>query len=303
MHNLRLTRRNVLRSLALMGAASVTRPMLGVAGRSTTPISVSDSESVRLGAQTNAWPIDPRKFDTFLAALKDIRSTGYTGFETGFINFRSQANSLPEARKKIADAGLTFIGIHIFLPEYDAETNIASQQFYESVGKTGAALGAEQLILSGSPAVTVEEIHRKAEALNRAGDFARELGMKLAYHNHWPEFKYRQKEIEALYQATDPARVWFLLDAGHAFRSGTAMPDFLHRHANRLTGIHFRDYKDGLQVPLGQGTFPLAEVAATLKKDKWKGWVMNEEEREDGSKQGLAVIQPAFQALKGAFSA
>jgi hypothetical protein len=28
---------------------------------------------------------------------------------------------------------------------------------------------------------------------------------------------------------------------------------------------------------------------------------MNEEEREDGTKQGLAVIQPAFQALKGAF--
>jgi hypothetical protein len=31
------------------------------------------------------------------------------------------------------------------------------------------------------------------------------------------------------------------------------------------------------------------------------GWVLNEEEREDGSKQGLSVMEPAFQALQKAF--
>ena len=48
-------------------------------------------------------------------------------------------------------------------------------------------------------------------------------------------------------------------------------------------------------------TLPLKEIAAVLKQAKWTGWAMNEEEREDGSKQGLTVIQPAFQALKEAF--
>jgi inosose dehydratase len=62
--------------------------------------------------------------------------------------------------------------------------------------------------------------------------------------------------------------------------------------------IHFRD---GKQVPLGAGTFPLAQVAATLKQLAWKGWVLNEEEREDGSKLGPAVIEPAFGALAKAF--
>ncbi len=46
-----------------------------------------------------------------------------------------------------------------------------------------------------------------------------------------------------------------------------------------------------------------ADIADVLKKANWTGWAMNEEEREDGSKQGLAVIRPAFQSLKGAFSA
>jgi len=44
-------------------------------------------------------------------------------------------------------------------------------------------------------------------------------------------------------------------------------------------------------------------VAKTLKQLQWAGWVLNEEEREDGSKGGLNVIDPAFKALRGAFPA
>jgi sugar phosphate isomerase/epimerase len=232
-----------------------------------------------------------------------VRATGYSGFETGFANFRSQSKSLPEARGQIESAGLTFIGVHIYLPEYDPVTNIAPQPLLEAVAQTGAALGAQRLILSGSPAINQDEIRHKADALNRAGEFAGKLGLKVAYHNHWPEFKYNGREIEALYAATDPALVWFLLDAGHAYRTGIDLPAFVRRHSQRLTAIHFRDYRDQVQVPLGQGTLPLAEIAAALKEENWTGWAMNEEEREDGSKQGLGVIGPAFKALEGAFPA
>jgi sugar phosphate isomerase/epimerase len=299
-----ISRRNLLCSLAAMGASlSSLRGLALLPGANPQP-NGSDAASprIRLGAQTNAWPIDPNKFDTLRAALGEIRGTGYAGFETGFANLRSQSKSLPQARQQIEATGLVFIGVHIFLSEYDAITNIAPQQLYEPVAQTGAALGAKRLIFSGSPAVTEDEIKRKADALNRAGEFAGKLGLKVAYHNHWPEFKYNAKEIEALYAATDPKLVWFLLDAGHAYRTGIDLPDFVRRHSQRLTAIHFRDYRDHVQVPLGQGNLPLAEIASVLKKANWAGWAMNEEEREDGSKQGLAVIRPAFESLKGAFS-
>jgi len=90
------------------------------------------------------------------------------------------------------------------------------------VAQAGAALGAERLIFSGSSAVTPEEIHRKGDALNRAAAYAKTPGLKVAYHNHWPGYKYNGKGIEALYAATDPALGWFLLDAGHAYRTGGA---------------------------------------------------------------------------------
>jgi sugar phosphate isomerase/epimerase len=295
-----LSRRAVVGSLAAMALTVVSK---AAAGQPVMQLGTTSSgvDGIRLGAQTNAWPIDPRSFETFLAALAQIRETGYSGFETGFINLCSQAKSLPEARKKIEATGLKFIGVHIFLPEYDAQTNIAPRELYEPMAQEGAALGAERLIFSGAPAVTSEEIQRKGDALNRAAAYANPLGLKVAYHNHWPEYKYNGREIEALYAATDPARVWFLLDAGHAYRTGIDLPAFLRTHQQRITGIHFRDYKDHRQVPLGEGAFPLKQVAEVLKETGWSGWAMNEEEREDGSKQGLAVIQPAFHALKGAF--
>jgi sugar phosphate isomerase/epimerase len=293
-----LTRRAVVGSLAAISASACTSLAFGV--RLTEP-SHAAVESIKFGAQTNAWPIDPRKFDTVLAALREISNTGYAGFETGFLNLRSQAHSLPEARRQIEATGLKFIGVHIFLPEYDVQTNIAPRELYESVAQAGAALGGERLIFSGAPAVTPEEIQRKGDALNRAAAYARPLGLKVAYHNHWPEYKYNGREIEALYAETDPTLVWFLLDAGHAYRTGIDLTAFLRTHQQRITGIHFRDYKDRRQVPLGEGAFPLKQVAEVLKETGWSGWAMNEEEREDGTKQALAVIQPAFEALKGAF--
>jgi inosose dehydratase len=304
MKTLVINRRSALYSLAAITASVAGRKAsaFGTAMRSQASGPAAISTNIRLGAQTNAWPIDPRRFDTFLVALNEIRDIGYNGFETGFANLRNQVKSLPGARKKIEATGLAFIGVHIFLPEYDAQTNIAPQQLYEPVAQMGVALGAERLIFSGSPAVNSEEIHRKADALTRAAEFAAKLGLKVAYHNHWPEYKYNGKEIEALYAATDPALVWFLLDAGHAYRTGIDVPDFVRRHSSRLTAIHFRDYREHEQVPLGQGTLPLADIAAILKQNKWTGWAMDEEEREDGSKQGLTVIRPAYQALKGAFA-
>ncbi|SFS13717.1 Sugar phosphate isomerase/epimerase [Granulicella pectinivorans] len=294
-----LSRRGVLRSLASVGFSA-----LAAHASNLTKVALpAESNAIRLAAQTNAFPIDPRNFDSFLAALGDLKSVGYAGFETGFINLRSQAKSTAEARTRIEAKGLVFTGVHIFLPEYDPQTSIAPQALYESVARLGAELGAQRLILSGSPAVTPDEIKRKADALNRAGQFAKSQGLILAYHNHWPEYKYDGREILQVYADTDPASVSFLLDAGHAYRTGFDIPRFVYEHAARLTGIHFRDFREGKQVPLGQGTFPLRQVASSLERAKWSGWVINEEEREDGTKSGLVVLQPAYTALKGAFGA
>jgi inosose dehydratase len=294
-----MTRRELVQKLA-SAAASIRLARLSLADAWAKTAS---DPCVKLGAQTNAWPIDPARFDTFLGVLSQIRKIGYAGFETGFANLSQQFKSPEAARISIANTGLAFFGIHIFLPleRNDPATKLPPASLYQDVARGGVGLGAQRLIFSGGPATSADDLKQKIAGLNAAGAFSKSLGLPFAYHNHWFEFQSKVGEIEALYAETDPALVSFLLDAGHAYRGGADLPAFLRRHHGRIIALHLRDYRDGKQVPLGAGTFPLAQVAATLKQLDWKGWVLNEEEREDGSKLGAAVIEPAFEALEKAF--
>lgn len=264
------------------------------------------AENVLLGCQTNAWPINPADLSTFFAVLEKIKAYGFQGFETGFGNLQSQFASPRDTRQKIEATHLQFFGIHIFLPQYDSETHVSAAALYERVARGGAGLGAERLILSGAPLANGGELDRgalakKMEALNRAGRYAQSAGLRLvAYHNHAPEFANGAAEMTALIDRTDPANVGFLLDAGHAFEAGADVTDYFRQHHQRIIGLHLRDYKDGEQVPLGQGNFPLAQLAAAIEQLRWKGWILCEEERLHG-KPGDDAMRPARAALFHAF--
>jgi inosose dehydratase len=295
MHVPFMTRRQILPGLASFAAfPRFLRDAWGEMG---------NASGIRLGAQTNAWAIDPNHFDSFLDVLGQIRSIGYAGFETGFLNLSKQFQSPEQARAAIAKSGLVFFGIHIFLqPErLDPTTKLPPASLYEGVARGGAALGARRLIFSGGPATSTDELSRKIAALNAAGAFAKKAGLGFAYHNHWWEFQSKVGEIEALYTETDSDLVSFLLDAGHAYRGGADVPEFLRSNYRRIAGLHLRDYHDGKQVPLGEGSFPLADVAGTLEQLGWQGWVLNEEEREDGTKLGRSVMETSFAAMRKVF--
>ena len=251
---------------------------------------------IHLGCQTNAWPIDARNFASFLAVIQKIRDFGYEGFETSFRNVQDQFERAAEAKSQIDGVGLCFFGVHIFLTQYDPQTGVAPAAMYERVAGGGAGLGAERLILSGAASPDEAARKRKAEALNRAGEFAARLGLELAYHNEVSDMKDNGAEVEWLLRETDPATVWFVLDAGHAYQAGVDVPGFVRHHSQRLTGMHLRDFKNGRQVPLGQGDFPLRVLVQAIRDSGWSGWVLNEEER-DQSRPGDAVVKPARDTL------
>ncbi len=292
-----LSRRDLVRSLAAAVAAPHFLPVV----HASAPRVPS---RVHFGVQLNAFPINSKNFQTFLDALSDVKRIGYDGFESGFRFVNSQFANPSPTRQQIESTGLTFFGVHIFFdtPGYDATTGIAPVPVYEEVAHGGAALGAHYLILSGAPATDADMLKRKLDALDRAGNFARSAGLKLAYHNHWWEFQSKLGEVEALYTQTDPALVSFVLDAGHAYHGGADVPGFIRTHQARIAALHLRDYKDGRLSTLGTGTFPLKDVAAAIREIGWQGWVENEEEREDQSHSGAQVIEPAYKAMKDAFT-
>ncbi len=296
------TRREVLQALGMLAARGTITSLgsaraFGQSGRVPA--------GIRFGVQLNAFPIDPKRFETFTAALGQVKQIGYQGFEAGF-RFLSEQFAAPEmARRSIERTGLTFFGIHIFLPSfemYNSNTRIAAPSIYEPVARGGAALGAKHMILSGAPAGNADQLKAKISGLNAAGRFAQASGITVAYHNHWWEFESKIGEIEALYTQTDPGLVHFVLDAGHAYHGGADVPAFIRAHSKRIIGFHLRDFKNDEYVELGTGDFPLHQVASTIEQIGWKGWVENEEERADHSQGGVKVIAPAYKAMREAFT-
>ncbi len=293
-----MNRRMFLRTAAATAVLPAAGKLLAKAGAKL-------DGTIRLGAQTNAWAIDPKNLDTFFSVLSQIKQVGYTGFETGFFNLINVFDAPQQAADTIRATGLDFIGIHIAIPfkKQDTQTHLPPASVYEKVARSGKVLGAKRLFFSGAPTSTSADVKQKVEGLNAAGRYAKDAGLNFAYHNHWWEFQSKNDEIETLYTETDPSVVSFLLDVGHAYRGGADVPAFLRKHSSRVVALHLRDYKDGKQVPLGQGTVPLTQVATTLKRLQWSGWAINEEEREDGTKAGLDYIGPSYKALQGAFGA
>ncbi len=267
------------------------------------PLIAADSRP-HPAAQTNAWPI--ANFDELITVLNKMEKLGYKGFETGFRNVQMHFEKPTTANVRIANSGLRFVNVHIFMEQYDSATRIAPFDLISRVAKGAAALGASCLVLSGAPCVEAGKLDRaavdaKTKALNSAGKLCGDLGMSVAYHNHGPEFAERGLEIEALLAGTDAKRVNFVIDAGHAFRAGADVPEFFQRHHSRITGIHLRDFHSGEQVILGQGDFHLKPLADAVRRAKWTGWLFNEEERLSGVKLGDSAIVPARAHMKKIF--
>jgi inosose dehydratase len=265
----------------------------------------SRNGKLRIGCQTNAWKIDVPEFRNLLTVLDEIKRLGFDGFETGYRNVQGQFQNLKEAGELIRKSGLRFYGCHIFQFEYDPKTNIPAWELMERVARGISELGAERLIVSGAPVGTdAERLRWKIGALGRAGRLCRDLKMgKICYHNHGPEFDHGAAEMTAMIKETDPENVRFLIDCGHALRRKADLVSFFRKHHKRIDGLHLRDFKGDAQVPLGQGDFDYAPLAAAIQRTGWQGWILNEEERESGEKPGAAAVEPARAHIRKLFNA
>ncbi len=291
------TRRDILKAFGVT-AVSTALSQLGL-----PPASAQAARGIQFGAQTNAYPLDPKNFDTVLAALGKLKAIGYAGFETGYRNVMAQFDAPAAARAQIVQSGLTFFAVHIFLQHqlYDATTLIAPATLYEKVALGAQSLGARNLVCSGAAAENTDQLQSKVAGLNAAAAFCQAHGLGFAYHNEEPESGSTLNELNVLYTETSP-NVQFLFDVGHLFNLDGDVVAFLRRHHQRILALHLRDYRDHKQVVLGTGTLPLAEIARTLQSLHWTGWVECEEERLDGVKHGDEYLRPSFAALKEAFT-
>ena len=272
---------------------SATGLLVGGIGRAAGP-------QVRVGCQTNGYPLKAGDFPALLSALENLKTLGYTGFECNVRFVEGQFGRAAEARREIEKTGVAFIGAHYSMQQAKPDT-------FPQVAAHVAALGAQAIVMSGrglSPEGKFEKdaALKKAAEMDALGRICRQKGIRLAYHNHNPEFANRNAEIEALAEATNPEAVDFLMDAGHGYLGGGDPAAFMTRHSRRILGCHIKTFKGQQQVPLGQGDFGFEALAAAIRKTGWSGWLIDEE--GGGPKGGnTAALGPDREYMRRVFGA
>jgi inosose dehydratase len=252
----------------------------------------------RVGCQANGFPIKPGDFPALLAALRKMKALGYVGFECNIRFVEGKFDDAASARKRIEDTGVEFIGVHTSM-------QLAKPEILPRWIEKLAGLGASCVVMSGAGLAkdgifTPDALRQKAASLNALGQICRQGGLRLAYHNHNPEFARNNAEIEALADATGRERVHFLMDAGHARLGGGDPAAFMRKYAERILGCHLKTYRELVQVPLGEGDWDFVDLAAAIKAARWSGWLIAEE--GGGPKPGnTAALGPDREYIRKTF--
>jgi len=230
-----------------------------------------------VACQTNAWQIKPGDFPELLARAADLNRLGFEAFECNVRFVKDQFTRSKEARSEIEKTGVRFYGSHVGLgfPMNELEAMIEG---VATLGATRFALSGAGKLLTADGHLDQEALRKKVESITRLARHCQRAGLRLVYHNHGQEFASQGAEIEALLQQTDPELVYLLLDMGHAHLAKADVTAFFTRHHRRIDALHLRDTKGGKQVPMGEGDFDFAPLAAAIRKTAWPGYLTLEEE-------------------------
>ncbi|MBR4950300.1 MAG: sugar phosphate isomerase/epimerase [Clostridia bacterium] len=246
--------------------------------------------------------------EDFYGTLKKIKEMGYDGVEFAGL----YGNSPEDVKKWCEELSLTIISAHV--PFQDLLTK-------ENILETYKDLGCKYVVIPyitndycpGNP--LFPEMVEKVTAL---GKKARELGMKLGYHNHDFEFsKYEGKYLlDIIYDSIPAESLQTQLDSCWVTVGGEDVCKYIKKYADRSELLHVKDFvgrrgenmynligidddqkkkTDGAfeQRPVGYGVQNFKKIIDTAKESNIK-WLIVE---QDNPTPGMTALECAKKSL------
>lgn len=211
-----------------------------------------------------------------LATIKQVAADGYKQVELyGFPN----ADAMIEAAKT---SGLAVNSSHfewasVVNPKDDAMSDFA--KILEKAQK----VGLKHLVipyLQDNERATLDHYKKIAANANKAAAMAKKAGVQLAYHNHNFEFEPRDggKSGFDVFVEEFSSDMKFEVDVFWVKAAGLDPVTLINKLKGRVTQVHLKDLKEGLQLPtystgvpkdafqeLGDGIIPMEPILVAAK--------------------------------------
>lgn len=285
-----------------------------------------DKNKIKLGIAPIAWTNDDMpdlgSENTFEQCVSEMALAGFEGCEVG--------NKYPKdtaVLKKALDmrglqiANQWFSSFVLTQPMEKVEKDFIAQcEFLKAMGAKRIGASEQSFSIQGQMNTPVfdakyvmndGEWDKFAKGMNRLGEIANSMGIKLVYHHHMGTVVQTAEEIDRMMDMTDPDKFALLYDTGHLAYCGQDYLAVLKKYAKRIAHVHLKDVRPevvekvkkeklsflqgvragAFTVP-GDGCIDFAPVFDELDKSGYEGWMIVEAEQDP------AKANPLEYALK-----
>lgn len=283
------------RDFFFTSAAAVA--VTGVAGTAVKSASAADAKPSASGGDPFRYCLNTstirecqyqgKKVD-IAAEIEIAAKAGYTGIEPwirSLDTYVKNGGSLPDLRKRIADAGLTVesaIGFAAFLHEDEAERKKGLEEAKRCMGLV-REIGGERL---AAPPVGVTDktgldLFKLAERYHALCEVGQQEGV-YPQLELWGFSKTLSRLGEAAFVGIEAAhpKACFLLDVYHIYKGGSGFEGLNMFAGRRMFNFHVNDYpaepprdkiNDAARVYCGDGVAPLTDIFRTLRDGGYRG--------------------------------
>ena len=284
-----------------------------------------DKNKVKLGIAPIAWTNDDMPDlgaeNTFEQCVSEMALAGFTGCEVGNKYPRDTAvlkKALELRGMQICNAWFSsflttkpyeevekdFIEHITFLKEMGAKVVGMSEQGH-------SIQGTDKPIFEAKYVMNDEEWDTLCTGINKLGKVAKDMGIKLCFHQHMGTAVQTEEEIDRLMANTDPELFGLLFDCGHLAYCGEDYMSVLNKYADRIRHVHLKDIRPekveqvkrehlsflqgvrlGTFTVPGDGVIDFKPIFDVLEKTGYEGYVLVEAEQDP------AIANPLEYAIK-----
>lgn len=289
-------------------------------------------EDVKLGIAPIAWTNDDMPDlgaeNTFEQCVSEMALAGFTGCEVGNkypkdpailkaaldlrgLTIANQWFSSFVLSKPMEEVEKDFIAQCKFLKAVGADTIGASEQSYSIQGQMHTPVFECKYVM------VQKEWERFAKGMNRLGEIADSMGIKLVYHHHMGTVVQTAAEIDKMIDMTNPDKFSLLFDSGHLAYCGEDYVEVLKKHVKRVKHVHLKDIRPDVvkkvkdeklsflqgvragafTVP-GDGCIDFAPIFDILDAAGYKGWMIVEAEQDPAKADPLEYALKAREYIR-----
>jgi sugar phosphate isomerase/epimerase len=239
----------------------------------------------RIGVQL--YTVRERMRASVAQTLEQVARIGYKEVEfAGYFD-----RSAKDIRALLDANGLT-------APSAHSASMPAIRTRFAEVLDEAATIGHRYVICASIPRreMTADGYKRVADEMNRAGELATKVGIKVGFHNHSDDMSAlgTTTGLDILLAGTDPKVTSHQLDLFWTVKGGKDPLDYFARYPGRFYSVHVKDMgASGAMVDVGAGQLPFGKYFAQSAKVGLRHYFVEHDEPTDP----MASIAAAYKHL------